>query len=211
MRVSHQACRVVVDTNFLIAWKGSVSDANVRAAATRFIARFTSNPRNQLVIPAPVIAEFLVKADINALSTLDALINESWVAVGVFDYNAALELHLIERAASFLGDKKDGIDAPWQKIKFDRQIVAISRSYQCELIVTNDRGVAATALRSGIPVCPMAALDKAEALMRRQHAVREPGSFWYAASQPWLPSSATSQSRNTAVSSREAASREMAR
>ncbi|UPG94112.1 type II toxin-antitoxin system VapC family toxin [Luteibacter aegosomatissinici] len=199
--MSNQAYRVLVDTNFLIAWKGSVVDASIHVAAARFIARITSNPRSQLVIPAPVVAEFLVGADANALSTMNALVDQSWIAVGVFDYSAALELHLIERAAAFLGDKKDGIDAPWQKIKFDRQIVAISRSYECQLIVTNDRGVAATALRSGIPVCPIAALDKAEAMMQRKRSVREPDSFWYDASHPWLPSSATSQSRNTAVSS----------
>ncbi|HEY4093694.1 MAG TPA: type II toxin-antitoxin system VapC family toxin [Luteibacter sp.] len=160
MRLKDTPKRVLVDANFLIAWKSPDAPAEARERAEHFIDRLCAT-QSHLVIPAPAIAEYLVKAELSEVISMDTIRDESWVTVGSFDYEAAIEMHLIDRAALYLGRKKDGIEDPWQRIKLDRQIVAIARTHECDLIVTGDRGVMATAMRVGIPSCSIEDLDSA--------------------------------------------------
>jgi rRNA-processing protein FCF1 len=171
MRLKDTPKRVLVDANFLIAWKSPDAPADVRERATHFIDRLCAT-QSHLVIPAPAIAEYLVKSELCEVVSMDAIRDESWVTVGSFDYEAAIEMHLIDRAALYLGRKKDGIEDPWQRIKLDRQIVAIARMHECDLIVTGDRGVMATAMRVGIPSCSVEDLDSATVRWRPRVAER---------------------------------------
>ncbi len=44
-----------------------------------------------------------------------------------FEIRAAIELARMTAAAFKTGDKKEGVAASWNEIKFDRQIVAIAK------------------------------------------------------------------------------------
>ncbi len=56
------------------------------------------------------------------------------------------------REAMRVGDKKDGSSSHWQKVKIDRQIIAIARVQGVRVIYSDDGGVAAFAGKIGIPV-----------------------------------------------------------
>jgi len=53
------------------------------------------------------------------------------------------------------GDKKSGVDAPWQLIKIDKQILAIAKAARAQRIYTNDAKLAAFAENAGIEVVPI--------------------------------------------------------
>lgn len=75
-----------------------------------------------------------------------------------FDTLAAIELAAMTRTALASGDKKGGVDAPWQKVKFDRQIVAIARVTRATAIYSDDKGVIAAAKMLGINTIGLAEL-----------------------------------------------------
>ncbi len=54
------------------------------------------------------------------------------------------------RSALNSGDKKDGIDAPWNKVKFDRQIVAIAKVHQAHTVYSDDRKLRNSARKVGL-------------------------------------------------------------
>ena len=58
------------------------------------------------------------------------------------------------RDAIRAGDKKDGSASSWQKVKIDRQIIAIARVRSVERIYSDDKGVAAFAAKIGLTVVP---------------------------------------------------------
>ena len=76
-----------------------------------------------------------------------------------FDRMAAFECALIDRAALGAGDKRDGRLDSWQKIKIDRQIVAIGKALGVGLVVAEDAGVRSTALRLGMQARTLDELD----------------------------------------------------
>jgi rRNA-processing protein FCF1 len=163
--------RVLVDANFLILWKGRGAHSDTKARIDHFVDRLDKS-RSRLVIPTPAIAEYLVGADLAGVAAMNALHGKSGVVIAAFDYKAAVELSLLDRAAlggatKTGGDKRDGVDAPWQKIKIDRQIVAIARSNGCDLIVSEDQGVRANALRLAITACAIGDLELPDSA--RQH------------------------------------------
>jgi predicted nucleic acid-binding protein len=55
-----------------------------------------------------------------------------------FDTRAAIELAVMTRNAIDQGDKRGGVDAPWNKVKFDRQIVAIAKVAGATTIYSDD-------------------------------------------------------------------------
>jgi hypothetical protein len=97
-----------------------------------------------------------------------------------FDTRAAIELAEMNKSHLAAGDKKGGIDAPWQKIKLDRQIAAIAKVAGAKILYTNDSGLKTTAESVGIKVIgvhelPAPASDKDDqgdflALLERQAA-----------------------------------------
>lgn len=88
---------------------------------------------------------------------------------------AAVELASMTREAIRAGDKKDGSLSPWQKVKIDRQIIAIARVRGATRIYSDDEGVATFAERIGIEVVqtwkmPLPPIDPQQEL-----AFRPPG------------------------------------
>jgi predicted nucleic acid-binding protein len=93
--------------------------------------------RARVIVPAPVFAEALCATP--DLQRLLVQVEEYQVIeVSPFDKRSAIELAFITRAAIAKGDKRDGVLADWQRVKFDRQIVAIAKANGASVIYTDD-------------------------------------------------------------------------
>jgi hypothetical protein len=105
-----------------------------------------------VVVPTPVLAEVLVKAEEGAPGVLEQLHGQARVRVRPFDERAAVEVALMTRDALASGDKRSGSDQPWQKVKYDRQIIAIARVAGATRIYADDAGLTSFARTLGIDV-----------------------------------------------------------
>jgi hypothetical protein len=98
------------------------------------------NSNERVVIPTPALSEFLVIAEDAGQQYLAELANLPHFYIRPFDLMAAIELAAMERSARIKGGKRSPApqDAPWQKVKFDRQIVAVSKVHQVHTVYSND-------------------------------------------------------------------------
>lgn len=154
--------RIAVDANFLVAHADPSTSADDRARIDHLFAQ-AEKTRSIVIIPMPALAEFLVGAEVAGLEVLDRLERRTFVQAVPFDRAAAFECALIDRAA--LGgskDKKDGTDLPWQKIKVDRQVVAIAKAKGAQMIISADGGVRNNALRIGMTAVSLQELELPE-------------------------------------------------
>jgi hypothetical protein len=78
--------------------------------------------------PTPVLSEFLILAGKEGPLYLEKIQAARTLLVRPFDERAAIELAAMELADRGKGGKKGGSDAPYQKVKFDRQIVAVAEN-----------------------------------------------------------------------------------
>lgn len=103
----------------------------------------------KIVIPAPVVAEILTLIGPTNTDYL-AIINRSRVfEVVPLDEKAAVELAFLNRDVFVTGDKKNKFQ-PYQKLKVDRQILAICKVAGCDTLYTDDKNMIATAKLCGI-------------------------------------------------------------
>ena len=111
-----------------------------------------SNER--VVIPTPALCEFLVLAEKDGPQYLAELALQPGFYIRPFDQMAAVELAAMELLARGKGGKRlpTGPTTPWQKVKFDRQIVAISKVHQVHTIYSDDSDVKAIAESAGMKV-----------------------------------------------------------
>jgi predicted nucleic acid-binding protein len=106
----------------------------------RYIEGLSSS--DTLIVPTPVLAELLVKAENDAPQLLEQLQGQARLRVRPFDERAAVELAMMTREAVNAGDKRGGSLQPWQKVKFDRQIIAIARVAEATQIYADDQDLA---------------------------------------------------------------------
>jgi hypothetical protein len=69
-----------------------------------------------------------------------------------FDERAAIELAAMELSVRGKGGKKAGLESPYQKLKFDRQIVAIARVNEAHTIYSDDQDLGRFAKNAGMKV-----------------------------------------------------------
>lgn len=108
--------------------------------------------KGTIVIPTPALAEVLVRAGDAAPAVLDRLNRSARFKIADFDQRGAVELAAMTREALRSGDKFEGIAEPWQKVKFDRQIIAIARVNNASVIYSDDSGVASFGSKAGLSV-----------------------------------------------------------
>ncbi|WP_263352546.1 type II toxin-antitoxin system VapC family toxin [Acidicapsa acidisoli] len=110
--------------------------------------------KERIIIPAPALSEFLVIADAAGPQYLAEISNLSHVYIEPFDQLAAIELAAMELLARKTGNKRHPLppDVPWQKVKFDRQIVAIAKRIGCRAIYSDDEHVRRIAEDIGMKV-----------------------------------------------------------
>ncbi len=78
------------------------------------------------------------------------------------------------RAARESGDKRGGVDAPWAKINFDRQIVAIAKVAGATEIYSDDRDLRTFAEEQGLKVIGVADLPIPARIREPQLPLPEP-------------------------------------
>jgi len=107
-----------------------------------------------ILIPAPALAEVLVGLEDDGPAVIERLSRSSRFKIADFDTMAAVELAAMTREAKRAGDKRGGSESPWQKVKIDRQIIAIARTRGATTIYSDDQGLAKFAANIGIQVVP---------------------------------------------------------
>lgn len=96
--------------------------------------------KKKIVIPAPVAAEILTVIGPTNTDYL-SIINRSKVfEVVPLDAKAAVELAFLNRDKFAARDKKSNAQ-PYQKVKVDRQILAICRVAKCDTLYTDDKSL----------------------------------------------------------------------
>lgn len=105
-----------------------------------------------LVIPTPVLAEVLVGAEDGGPGLLEAISGMARVKVRPFGERAAVETAMMTREAIAVGDKRLGSQAAWQKVKVDRQVVAVARVENATRIYADDHNLIEFARRLGMDV-----------------------------------------------------------
>lgn len=105
-----------------------------------------------LVIPTPVLAEVLVGAEEGGPGLLEAISGMARLKVRPFGERAAVETAMMTRDAVNAGDKRGGSQAPWQKVKVDRQVIAVARVESAARIYADDRNLVEFARFLGMDV-----------------------------------------------------------
>jgi hypothetical protein len=119
-----------------------------------YLVKELSQKGEKILIPDPSLSEFLVTAVFAGASIQDYLTiiqKDQHFITRPFGVRAAVEV--AERLATAIKakDKREGEKTePWQKLKYDRQIVAISLVEGATEIYTTDSGVYNQAMRWGI-------------------------------------------------------------
>ncbi len=121
-----------------------------RERVDAFVTSFGAS--DTLIVPTPTLAEVLVHAEDDGPAFLEQVNSYSRVRVKPFDQRAAVELAAITRNAKLDGDKRSGSTAAWQKVKLDRQIVAIAVVARATHLYTDDSNMAAFGRTAGLTV-----------------------------------------------------------
>lgn len=96
--------------------------------------------RRKLVIPTPAVPELLTAISPTSADYIRVVNRKTVFEVRSFDEVAAIELAFLNRDVFSSLDEKNGLE-PWQKMKVDRQIIAIAKVADCEKILTEDDGL----------------------------------------------------------------------
>ncbi|MEQ1789006.1 MAG: PIN domain-containing protein [Rickettsiales bacterium] len=118
--------------------------------------------KTTIVIPAPAFSELLIKADDARNEIIANIRKSSRFRIQPFDTIAAIELAEMTRLALKNGDKRNGVDGSWAKIKFDRQIIAIAKVVGASTIYTDDKGLQSFAKKFDIKIVKLSELPLPE-------------------------------------------------
>jgi predicted nucleic acid-binding protein len=149
---------VAIDANVLVAWS-TEKEGSLDKARLDFLFEQVSAAGGTLVLPTPSLAEFLVGTDEATGDFLTALERRRAFRIAPFDRRAAFECALLDKAAIGKGDKKGGRTDNWQRIKVDRQIVAVARAQNATVMVSNDEKLRGTAKNAGMIAMSIQELD----------------------------------------------------
>jgi hypothetical protein len=103
-----------------------------------------SKVRRKVILPAPACAELLAVIGPDARQYPDVVSQTRFFEIISFDNKCTIELAMLNRTVFFDNDRKK--TEPDQKIKFDRQIIAIYEVSGVSEIYSDDSGVAARAV-----------------------------------------------------------------
>lgn len=124
----------------------------------RHLVGSLQDTRTKIVIPTPVLAEVLTRAERAGADYFTKLNRSSAFKIESFEVRAAVELARMNAAALASGDKRGGLSATWNKIKFDRQIVAIAKVAGVSAVYTDDENLGKMAETQGIRAITIAEL-----------------------------------------------------
>jgi hypothetical protein len=111
-----------------------------------------------VLLPTPALGEALTSVAEHAERYIEKLENLSCFKIHPFGKREAIEIALRTKAAIAAGDKKEGLEAPWQKVKYDRQIIATAKAERVDAIYSTDKHIHANAGLWGVPSIHLADL-----------------------------------------------------
>ncbi len=111
-----------------------------------------SEAQAKILLPTPALSEFLVVAGSQGPTYLSEIASSAVFEIVPFDLVAAVEAAAQTAKALAAGDKKAGAKGTWQKVKVDRQIVAIAKVHAADCIYSDDGDVVNLALAAGLQV-----------------------------------------------------------
>jgi predicted nucleic acid-binding protein len=149
-----------IDANALILW-ASPKTNDVTLARLQLLLETVAKAGGAIILPTPAVAELLIRTDEGTAAWLQGLQRRNAVRVAPFDLRAAAECAFIHRLAEKAGGKRSGakVSDPYQKIKVDRQIAAIAKVANSDLLVTGDDGLIAVCKFIGLATCKVDDLD----------------------------------------------------
>lgn len=113
--------------------------------------------RSRILIPTPVLAEFLTFASADYLEEINS---SAHFQIAPFDQRAAIEAgSTMRRARLGPGGKKLGLDASWQKVKIDWQIASIAKVGGAAIIYTTDSDLGTIAEAFALTTAHVAELE----------------------------------------------------
>jgi hypothetical protein len=116
-----------------------------------FLVESLEKSRQKIIIPTPVGAELLTAIGPDAQQYMDIIGRSRLFEVASFDPKCAIELACLNRDVFAAHDPKGA--EPYQKVKIDRQIIAIFKAAGVEHVYTDDVGMANRARLCGmIPI-----------------------------------------------------------
>jgi predicted nucleic acid-binding protein len=131
------------------------TEAPVAQAAARieYLIDRLSNDREKIIVPTPVLSELLVYAGEAMQAYLQYFHDRAVFRIAPFDEKAAIEAALAHRDALNRGGLRIDAASPdttRTKIKFDRQIVAITRAEGARAVYSDDEDVIGYATQAGL-------------------------------------------------------------
>lgn len=145
--------KVLIDTNALIKLLDPRIDVGV-SARLKGLLEDIDRTNGQLIIPVQVVGEYTSGADQAGQEVLAKLLGNRRIKVANFDHVAAVECAMMDKTAIASGGHKRAPlnrDVSWQKVKVDRQIVAIARVLKVDRIISTDGDIPKIAKAVGIP------------------------------------------------------------
>lgn len=118
----------------------------------RYLVGTLHENRTKIIIPTPVLAEVLTRAERAGADYFTKLSRSAAFKIEPFEVRAAIELARMTATAIHGGDKRGGLSAPWTKVKFDRQIVAIAIVASVKTVYSDDGDLRKLAEAHGIEV-----------------------------------------------------------
>lgn len=110
-----------------------------------------ASARNEAVlIAAPILAEVLVVVADKIEEYITEFEQSATLRIKPFGTRAAVELAIRTKAARDSGDKKDGVQDTWAKVKYDRQLMAIAKVEGAMEVFSTDAGVLKHAAAFGL-------------------------------------------------------------
>ncbi|MEO5923582.1 MAG: hypothetical protein ABIR70_07125 [Bryobacteraceae bacterium] len=110
-----------------------------------------------VLLPAPALGEALTSVAEHAERYIEEIERNSCFRIHPFGKREAIEIAMRTKAAIKAGDKKEGLsDSPWQKVKYDRQIVATAKTEGVTAIYSTDKHIHAHAKLWQVPVIHLA-------------------------------------------------------
>lgn len=110
-----------------------------------------SSAGDTIIIPTPCLAELLTAVP-SVVAAVSEINSSSYFEIAGFDAKCAIELAIETQNSIKSGDKKGGIEASWNEIKFDRQIAIIAKVNSASLFYTDDMNQAKFATKIGMQV-----------------------------------------------------------
>jgi hypothetical protein len=108
--------------------------------------------RGKIGITTPSLSEALILAGPTGNEFLDRITRSQHFEILPFDMRAAIELAERARSDSLNGQKRGGASGPYQKIKVDRQILAIAHVHGATAVYSDDGDMVRIGARWNIPI-----------------------------------------------------------